>query len=1112
MRLSINHQSVWHYFWAPFLIILCVVASGVFSSSPATYFVDATNGNDSLDGLSSSSAWKTIAKVNSSQFSPGDNILFKKGEVWRGKLIAPSSGALGSPITFSSYGSGPNPLIKRTELFNAWTEYSLIKDGSLEQYTIGTPDDNWGAFSEFPGPFGTASVKADTAIFHSGIASAKLTAAGNGIAFGSGDYAVLSPYVTGIQNSTAYHLSVWGRVGVPGDNALVLRVVDTVNGKYLDASGNWQSSNVTVAANWNGSPVDTWVKKEIPFISAASGSGSYQIKLYNFQNGSAWVDDFYLNADSIGSTKIWSGYEPSTGMHLGAIQGGVRLPIYPDVGAQDPLTMASGIFNSFSDGFFFYRNDAGSPGDIELGVRDYSLVVEDKSHIVIDGIDQYGPGGHGSTWDSSLISIRGTSSDVVVKNLTVSYGDGFGIHSASTTSNVIYDNIDSHDNGSTGIYMNSMGGTVKNSVSHDNGRVSTDMGDRGGIGSYQGNNITITNNEVYRNSQDDSGGDFEISVVGVNSPFLITNNYVHDCIQGCFQIAEGGNNSVIANNIINKFGTTSFDPNIGSEGRHGAIRIGGGMGGATGVQILNNVIYGGAMSTAVNHGSISVGKFDVSGMVVKNNIFFQNNNKDLYIKAGATTTGFMFEKNLYYKTDLTNNWQWKGINYSTLSAWQSAASLDRSSFVANPLFVNAGGNYSQKTDFQPQLASPLIDAGIVTGLTIDFAGNPIYGTPDIGPYEYQPPYTIGVHRISPGTPVRVYADGKYRYITANTNAATADLAVTPVGGFGSGNYAEFMNLAVNTWQANAPYAKEWTASSSLAVNVVYTIGDLAASSNYKISIDGTQYGIVRSDVGGHLNFTYGGGYATHMFRIEPSASDVVVPPPPVTTPQTSVNTATPTEITNPSLIATTTVAATSTAPLAVATSTTPQVAREPEKNQPVLTLTRTLNRGSRGSDVSALQELLKTDLAIYPDGSVTGYYGLLTEAAIQRFQIKYGIGNAATPGYGGVGPLTLAKLNEVYGGTISSTPAISQKKILLTKQMSFGARGEQVTILQAKLATDSSIYPEGLVTGYYGRVTKAAVGRFQEKYKLGIPSTPGYGGVGPLTLAKFNEVYGSEAK
>lgn len=1106
----IHHKSNWHYFWAPLFIILCVVASGVFSSSPTTYFVDATNGNDSLDGQSSSSAWKTIAKVNSTSFSPGDNILFKKGEIWRDQLNVLSSGAPGNPITFSSYGSGVNPVIKRSELFNAWTEESMVLDGSMEQYTIGSPNDNWGSFSEFPGPFGTASVKADTTILHGGNASAKLTAVGGGIAFGSGDYAVLGSDVSGIKDNTAYHLSVWGRVGVTGNNALVLRVVDTVNGKYLDANGTWQSSNVTAAATWNGSPVNTWVKKDISFISAASGSGSYQIKLYNFQTGSAWVDDWYFNTEPASSMKVWSGYERSA-MHLGALQNGVRLPMYASAGGQNPFTMAEGMFNTYANGFFYYRNDAGSPGAMEVGVRERAILINNQSHVVVDGIDTYGPGGgYISTWDSSLIKIGGTSSDVVIKNLTMSYGDGFGITTDNTTSNLIYDNLDSHDNGSTGIYMNSQGGIVKNSRAHDNGRTSTDSGDRGGIGSYQGGNITITNNEVYRNSQDDRDGDFEISVVGATNPFTITHNYVHECIQGCFQIAKGGHNSVIANNIINGYGTTSADPNIGTDGKYGGIRIGGGVGGATGVQILNNVILGGALSTTVNHGALSIPKFDNSNMVVKNNVFLQNINKDIYVKAGATTAGFIFGKNVFYKNDLTNNWQWKGVNYSTLGAWQNATALDQSSSVVNPLFSNTSGNYSQKADFQPQLISSLIDAGTPTGLTTDIIGNPIYGTPDIGPYEYQPPYTLGVHRISPGAAVRIYADGKYRYLAPNTNPATADLAVAPVGGFGSGNYAEFMNLSVNTWQTNAPYAKGWTASSSLAVNIVYTVGDLAANANYKIFIDGAQYGIVKADTGGHLSFTYGGEYTTHTFSIEQSASDPVAPPPAVTTVEIPP-VITPPVISVPPLVSlATTSVTTSTTPPIVATSTAQEPFKESAKKPPLLTLTRILKKGLKGDDVAALQEVLKKDSAIYPDGSVTGYYGTLTVAAVQRFQVKYGIGSSVTPGYGGVGPLTLAKINEVYGE--ASTTMAPQPKMLITKQMSFGVRGEQVSTLQTKLATDPAIYPNGLVTGYYGRATKAAVGRFQEKYQLGTPSTPGYGGVGPLTLVKFNEVYGGVVK
>ncbi|MBQ2677256.1 MAG: hypothetical protein IJF54_07665 [Clostridia bacterium] len=71
-----------------------------------TYYVDSQGGNDSNSGTSSSAAWKTLSKVNSTTFQPGDNILFKKGGVWTGTLYPKGSGEKGAPITISSYGTG----------------------------------------------------------------------------------------------------------------------------------------------------------------------------------------------------------------------------------------------------------------------------------------------------------------------------------------------------------------------------------------------------------------------------------------------------------------------------------------------------------------------------------------------------------------------------------------------------------------------------------------------------------------------------------------------------------------------------------------------------------------------------------------------------------------------------------------------------------------------------------------------------------------------------------------------------------------------------------------------------------------------------------------------
>ena len=104
-----------------FIIIMIMITSQIFA---ATYYVDATNGNDSNNGTSPEIAWKTINKVNNSSFNSGDSILFKRGEIWREQLTIPSSSSPGNPITFGAYGSGDNPIINGSDIIKEWTNYS----------------------------------------------------------------------------------------------------------------------------------------------------------------------------------------------------------------------------------------------------------------------------------------------------------------------------------------------------------------------------------------------------------------------------------------------------------------------------------------------------------------------------------------------------------------------------------------------------------------------------------------------------------------------------------------------------------------------------------------------------------------------------------------------------------------------------------------------------------------------------------------------------------------------------------------------------------------------------------------------------------------------------
>lgn len=73
---------------------------------------------------------------------------------------------------------------------------------------------------------------------------------------------------------------------------------------------------------------------------------------------------------------------------------------------------------------------------------------------------------------------------------------------------------------------------------------------------------------------------------------------------------------------------------------------------------------------------------------------------------------------------------------------------------------------------------------------------------------------------------------------------------------------------------------------------------------------------------------------------------------------------------------------------------------------------------------------------------------------------------------------------------------------LEARQLRIGARGEDIKLLQELLATDPEIYPEGLVTGYFGSLTEKAVRKFQKKF--GIAQV---GEVGPITRAQINRFF-----
>jgi len=109
------------------VVAVMLLASPVWAT---VYYVSRSDGNDNYNGTAqlrttgSTGPWNTIAKVNASSFVPGDSILFKRGEVWRERLIVPSSGSPGNPITFGAYGSGSRPTVNGSDILTGWAAIS----------------------------------------------------------------------------------------------------------------------------------------------------------------------------------------------------------------------------------------------------------------------------------------------------------------------------------------------------------------------------------------------------------------------------------------------------------------------------------------------------------------------------------------------------------------------------------------------------------------------------------------------------------------------------------------------------------------------------------------------------------------------------------------------------------------------------------------------------------------------------------------------------------------------------------------------------------------------------------------------------------------------------
>lgn len=116
----------------PIFIILFLSCNMVL----ATEYYISNDGDDSNNGTSTFSSWKTFQHIEDCDLLPGDSAFLNRGDVWREELYYENcNGTYDSPITIGAYGTGPKPIITGADNFSDWS----LHEGNIYKTTIDVP-------------------------------------------------------------------------------------------------------------------------------------------------------------------------------------------------------------------------------------------------------------------------------------------------------------------------------------------------------------------------------------------------------------------------------------------------------------------------------------------------------------------------------------------------------------------------------------------------------------------------------------------------------------------------------------------------------------------------------------------------------------------------------------------------------------------------------------------------------------------------------------------------------------------------------------------------------------------------------------------------------------
>lgn len=108
-----------NFIWCRLLLLPFFPAVSI-SLAQTTYYI-ASTGSDTHDGRSPAAPFQSLSRVNRLTLQPGDAVLFRRGDTFRGTLLVRQSGTAEQPIRFDAYGNGLKPVLAGSVPVRNWT-------------------------------------------------------------------------------------------------------------------------------------------------------------------------------------------------------------------------------------------------------------------------------------------------------------------------------------------------------------------------------------------------------------------------------------------------------------------------------------------------------------------------------------------------------------------------------------------------------------------------------------------------------------------------------------------------------------------------------------------------------------------------------------------------------------------------------------------------------------------------------------------------------------------------------------------------------------------------------------------------------------------------------